>query len=186
MCNCATRGEVTRPVESPTNHCSGKHARPRLGDEWICARVNAPAVLMHLDVSKLDARPRLATRHRDFPRSVVRLALHSERSAARRECNLTADARLEIRWYRFHAEAPDACNQLHGAVSQSALADTGGGPERVAKLPHRVIRAQFLPLNDNRRRRLARRARLIRWLHLRRRILRLESLLLWLLCDCCT
>ena len=32
----------------------------RLGDPWICARVNAPAVLMHLDASKLDLRLRLA------------------------------------------------------------------------------------------------------------------------------
>ena len=34
----------------------------RLGDEWLCARVNAPAVLMHLDVSKLDLRLGLAAR----------------------------------------------------------------------------------------------------------------------------
>lgn len=38
----------------------------RLGDEWLCARVNAPAVLMHLDVSKLDMRLGLAARPHRF------------------------------------------------------------------------------------------------------------------------
>jgi len=34
----------------------------RVGNEWVCPRVNAPAVLMHLDLTNLDARLRSSLR----------------------------------------------------------------------------------------------------------------------------
>ena len=56
----------------------------RLGDEWICARVNAPAVLMHLDVSKLDLRLRLAA----CPQSLgTQTAVDASRHPVRANCS---------------------------------------------------------------------------------------------------